>query len=223
MQVSEAVRQRRSIRHFLPSPVPLDTLKKILDVARWAPSGSNIQAWKIIAVAGEHKEKITRMALATQTSLGAPKDDPFPIYPPDLWEPLRSRRFKLAEDMYAALQIPREDKPARLRQVSRNYEFFGAPAGLFFVIDRRMAHGQWAHLGMLMQTIALLAEEHGLGSCMQEAWAAFRPQLAEIFGLAANEMVYCGMAIGYPDTSKPVNQFPRERISVDELAEFRGF
>ncbi|MGA0735886.1 MAG: nitroreductase family protein, partial [Steroidobacteraceae bacterium] len=105
----------------------------------------------------------------------------------------------------------------------RNFEFFGAPIGLFFVIDRRVAHGQWAHLGMLIQTVALLLEERGLGSCMQEAWASFRPQLAERFALAPTEMVYCGMAVGFPQLENPVNQFERSRMSLEELIEFRGF
>jgi nitroreductase len=223
MTVTEAITQRRSIRSFLPKPVPERTIREILEVARWAPSGSNIQAWRVIAFAGDEKEKISQMALAAQASLATPADDPFPIYPPNLWEPLRSRRYKLAEDMYAALQIPREDKPSRLKHVARNYEFFGAPVALFFVIDRRVVHGQWAHLGMLIQSVALVVEEKGLGSCMQEAWASFRLQLAELLNLGEHEMVYCGMAIGHPDHAHAVNQFPRERISVDELAEFRGF
>lgn len=224
MNVSDAVRQRRSIRDFRPDPIPRAVLAEVLDTARWAPSGSNIQAWRIIAVAGAERDAIVAMAreAASAPAFGATAD-PFPIYPPELWEPLRTRRYTLAEDMYRALGIPREDKPARLRHVARNFEFFGAPVGLFFVIDQRVAHGQWAHLGMLIQTVALLLEERGLGSCMQEAWASYRPQLALRFGLAENEMVYCGMAVGYPKLDNPVNRFPRSRISLDELVEFRGF
>jgi len=222
MNVSDAVRGRRSIRDFLPDPIPESVLREIFDAARWAPSGSNVQAWKIIAVTGAERDAVVRMT-QSKPEAGPASSDEFPIYPPNLWEPLRSRRFALAEDMYRALGIPRDDKPARLKQVARNFEFFGAPVGLFFVIDRRVAHGQWAHLGMLIQTVALLLEEHGLGCCMQEAWAAFRPELAQMFGLGPDEIVYCGMAVGRPDRSKPVNQFERTRISVDELAEFRGF
>ncbi len=223
MNVTEAVRRRRSIRHFLPDPVSAALLREVFDAARWAPSGSNLQAWRIVAVSGEGREAVIRMTRETRPDPAREASDPFPIYPPTLWEPLRSRRFALAEDMYRALDIPREDKPARLRHVARNFEFFGAPIGLFFVLDRRLAHGQWAHLGMLIQTVALLLEERALGCCMQEAWAAFRPGLARMFTLAADEVVYCGMAVGHPDRSKPVNQFPRNRIGVDELAEFRGF
>ena len=223
MNVTEAVRGRRSIRHFLPDLVSADVLREVLDTARWAPSGSNIQAWRVIAVAGAEREAVIRMAREPRPDPARDANDPYPIYPPNLWEPLRSRRFTLAEDMYRALGIARDDKPARFQHVARNFEFFGAPVGLFFVIDRRLVHGQWAHLGMLIQTVALVLEEHGLGCCMQEAWAAFRPELSKMFTLAADELVYCGMAVGYPDRSKAVNQFPRNRISVDELVEFRGF
>ncbi len=224
MNVSDAVRQRRSIRDFRPDPVPRALLADILDAARWAPSGSNIQAWRIIAVAGAERDAIVEMARNASSTPGFGRtEDDFPIYPPELWEPLRTRRYTLAEDMYRALGIPREDKPARLRHVARNFEFFGAPVGLFFVIDRRVAHGQWAHLGMLIQTVALLLEERGLGSCMQEAWASFRPQLAERFALPPTEMVYCGMAVGFPQRLNPINQFTRSRISLDELVDFRGF
>ena len=223
MNVTDAVRNRRSIRDFLPQAIDLQTLREVLEVARWAPSGGNIQAWRIIAVAGAERDAIVNLARQQSAGLAAGAEDPYPIYPRDIWEPLRTRRYTLAEDMYRALGVPREDKPARLRHVARNFEFFGAPVGLFFVIDRRVAHGQWAHLGMLIQTVALLLEERGLGSCMQEAWAALRPALARHFALAADEMIYCGMAVGHPDRTKAVNDFPRTRITVDELAEFRGF
>ena len=223
MNVTDAVRNRRSIRDFLPQAIDPQTLREVLEVARWAPSGGNIQAWRIIAVAGAERDAIVNLARQQSAGLAAGAEDPYPIYPRDIWEPLRTRRYTLAEDMYRALGVPREDKPARLRHVARNFEFFGAPVGLFFVIDRRVAHGQWAHLGMLIQTVALLLEERGLGSCMQEAWAALRPALARHFALAADEMIYCGMAVGHPDRTKAVNDFPRTRITVDELAEFRGF
>lgn len=223
MNVTEAVRQRRSIRDFLPDPVPVDLLQEVFDAARWAPSGGNIQAWRIVAVAGAERDAVIRMVRETRPDPQRESTNPHPIYPANLWEPLRTRRYTLAEDMYRALGIPREDKPARLRHVARNFEFFGAPVGLFFVIDQRVGHGQWAHLGMLIQTVALLLEERGLGSCMQEAWASYRPELATLLGLGGDEMVYCGMAVGHPNRANPVNGFERHRIATRELAEFRGF
>ena len=143
MNVSDAVRQRRSIRDFRADPVPQELLADILDTARWAPSGSNIQAWRIIAVAGAERDAVVQITRKAPASAGFGKtDDPYPIYPPELWEPLRTRRYTLAEDMYRALGIPREDKPARFQHVARNFEFFGAPVGLFFVIDQRVVHRQ---------------------------------------------------------------------------------
>jgi nitroreductase len=221
--VTEALRERISIREFLPTPVPRETVEAILDAARWAPSGGNLQPWKVIAVAGQEREAVTRLALRALDEHPEGEADEYPVYPPRLWEPYRSRRYDLGEAMYALLGIPREDKPARRARFRHNYEFFGAPVGLFFVIDRGMGHGQWAHMGMLMQSIALVAVEHGLGTCMQEAWGAVRKTLGAHFGLGEHEVLYCGMALGHPDPDAPVNRLRSERVAVDEFTTFRGF
>jgi len=125
--------------------------------------------------------------------------------------------------MYETLGIPREDKPARRAWFANNFNFFGAPLAVFFVIDERMGHGQWAHMGMYMQTLALLAVERGWGTCMQECWGMLRPSLKTHFGLPGEEMVYCGMSVGVPDWDHPVNGLRAERASLDEVAEFHGF
>jgi nitroreductase len=161
------------------------------------------------------------VALAKANLPGA--DDDRPVYPANLWEPYRSRRYKLGEDMYALLDIPRENKGARLMHLMQNYEFFGAPVGLFFVIEKAMGHGQWAHMGMFMQSVALAAIDRGVGSCMQEAWARMRIPLASHFTLPDEEMIYCGMALGYADETKAVNTLRADRASVDEFATFKGF
>jgi nitroreductase len=219
MNVSDALRSRISIRQFKPDPVPEALVRDILDVARFAPSGGNLQPWKVIAVAGAEKDALIALAKANLPG----EDDDRPVYPASLWEPYRSRRFKVGEDMYALLGIARENKVARLQHLARNFEFFGAPCALFFVIDRRMGHGQWAHLGMFMQSIALAAIERGVSSCMQEAWARMRKPLHEHFALDEHEMIYCGMALGYADMSAPVNTLRSDRAPVDEIATFRGF
>lgn len=219
MNVTEALKTRISIRAFKPDPVPETLLRDILDVARFAPSGGNLQPWKVIAVAGAERDAV--VALAKANLPGA--EDDRPVYPANLWEPYRSRRYKLGEDMYALLDIPRENKAGRLMHLAQNFEFFGAPAGLFFVIEKAMGHAQWAHLGMFMQSIALAAVERGLGVCMQEAWARMRAPLATHFALPDTEMIYCGMALGYADLIRPVNTLRSDRASVDEFAEFRGF
>lgn len=219
MNVDEAIKRRISIRAFKPDPVPEALVREILDVARYAPSGGNLQPWKVIAVAGAARDAVVALARANAPG----QDDDKPVYPANLWEPYRSRRFKVGEDMYALLGIGRDNKPARLMHLAQNFQFFGAPVGLFFVIDKGMGHGQWAHLGMFMQSIALAATERGLGTCMQEAWARMRAPLAEHFALPDDEMIYCGMALGYADMSKPVNTLRSDRASVDEFATFKGF
>jgi nitroreductase len=219
MNVSEALKARTSIRAFKPDPVPEAMVREILDVARWAPSGGNLQPWKVIAVAGAEKDAI--IALAKENPRGD-IGERF-VYPADLWEPYRSRRFKVGEDMYALLGIERENKLGRLIQFARNYEFFGAPVALFFIIDKRMGYGQWAHLGMFMQSVALAALDRGVSNCMQEAWATQREPLHKRFNLDESEMVYCAMALGYADETATVNTMRSERASVDEIAVFRGF
>jgi nitroreductase len=219
MNVSEALRARISVRAFKPDPLPESLLREILDVARYAPSGGNLQPWKVIAVAGAERDAVVALA---KTNLPGEEGDR-PVYPANLWEPYRTRRYKLGEDMYALLGIPRENKPARLMHLARNFEFFGAPVGLFFVIEKTMGHGQWAHLGMFMQSVALAAIERGVSSCMQEAWARMRAPLASHFALADGEMIYCGMALGYADETKPVNTMRSDRAELEEIAVFRGF
>jgi nitroreductase len=220
--VSDALHKRISVRAFRPDPVPEALVREVLEVARFSPSGGNVQAWRIIAVAGEEREKVTKLA---QEVLGAGgnEEGADPVYPPKLWDPYRTRRYDLGEQMYVKLGIPREDRPARLAHVARNYEFFGAPVGLFFVIEKAMGRSQWAHMGMLMQSVALAAVERGLATCMQEAWAHARETLARHFALSDAEMIVSGMALGYADTAAPVNTLRSERASVDEIATFRGF
>jgi nitroreductase len=223
MNVTEALKSRISIREFLETPVSQEEVHAILDRARWAPSGGNLQPWKVIVVAGADRDAVSALAKQALAEPPGEEDPERPIYPPSLWEPYRTRRYSLGEAMYALLGIPREDKMARLARFARNYDFFGAPVGLFFVIDERMGHGQWAHLGMFMQSVALVATERGLGTCMQEAWAAVRFTVGRHFGLADTEMIYCGMALGHPDRSHPVNELRSERAVVDDFATFLGF
>lgn len=219
MNVTDALKARISVRAFKPDSVPEATVREIIDVARCAPSGGNLQPWKVIAVAGAERDAVSALAKANLPGV----EDDRPVYPHNLWEPYRTRRFKVGEAMYALLGIPRENKPARLMHLAQNFDFFGAPVGLFFIIDKRMGHGQWAHLGMFMQSVALAALERGVQSCMQEAWARMRAPLATHFALEEYDYLYCGMALGYADMTKPVNTLRSDRAPVDEIAVFRGF
>lgn len=223
LSVTAALKQRISIRKFLPTPVPEALVRELLEAARWSPSGGNLQPWKVIAVAGAERAAVSKLAADAGPPGKQSEEGDNPVYPPQLWEPFRSRRFQVGEEMYALLGIAREDRAGRLAHVARNFEFFGAPVGLFFVIDQRLGRAQWAHLGMFMQSLALVAVERGLGTCMQEFWGMLRLRLHRHFELPETDLVYCGMALGYPDMAAPVNGLRSSRAAVDEFASFRGF
>jgi len=223
MNVTEAVRKRISTRAFTGTPLSGADVRDWLETAQRAPSGGNVQPWRTMALAGDAKDAV--IALAQARLAANPKGEPTdqPIYPEGLWEPYNARRKRVGEMMYEKLAIPREDRAARLAWFASNFRFFGAPVALFFVIDERMGHGQWAHMGMYMQTLALLAVERGWATCMQECWGILRPSLKAHFGLAETEMVYCGMAVGIADEDHPVNALYSERADLSEVVEMKGF
>ena len=171
MLVSDAIDGRTSCRAFLPTPVPGSVVAGILEAAHRAPSGGNLQPWHVHAVAGPALADLVGRVRSKLFSHPRGEGSEYDIYPAELWEPYRSRRYKCGEDLYATIQVAREDKPARLRQFARNYEFFGAPVGLFFYIDRRMGRPQWADVGMYMQNVMLRARAAGLETCAHEAWS----------------------------------------------------
>jgi nitroreductase len=224
LSVTAALKKRISVRKFLADAVPEAQLRELLDAARWSPSGGNLQPWKVIALAGAELDAVKALARAGQGAGGKISEEGNdPVYPPHLWEPYRSRRYQVGEDMYLLLGVDRDNRAGRLAHVARNFDFFGAPVGLFFVIDRRLGRAQWAHLGMFMQSLALVAVERGLGTCMQEFWALLRESLHRHFALPETDLVYCGMALGHPDASAPVNQLRSSRVAVEDFATLRGF
>ena len=222
MNVTDALATRISCRAYLDQPVDATTLRAILDTARHAPSGGNLQPWWVYALTGGPLAEFKALMRARFDPRGEASHD-YEIYPAGLGEPYRSRRFKCGEDLYATIGIPREDKPARLRQLARNYEFFGAPVGLFFCIDRSMGPPQWSDLGMYMQSVMLLAREHGLHTCAQEIWSLWPRTVGEYLELPSNLMLFAGMALGYGDPSHPVNSLRTDRAPLEEFASLRGF
>jgi len=220
LKVADAVGARFSARAYLDRPVSVEQIRRILDRARQAPSGGNLQPWHVYVVSGKKLRQLIERVRAASAEHPRGERHEYNVYPPDLHEPYRSRRYRCGEDLYAALGIPREDKPARLRQFTKNLQGFGAPMVLFFSIDRAMGQNQWAHLGMFMQTVMLLAVEEGLHSCPQEAWSAFHTTVAEFLDLPEEQMFYCGMAVGYADMDHPVNQWRTERAPLEEIARF---
>ena len=223
MNVTDAVASRMSCRAFLPTPVSEATVRAILDAARQAPSGGNLQPWRVYALAGEPLKELLSLVRASMRTHPRGEGAEYEIYPTALWEPYRTRRFKCGEDMYATIGVSREDKLARLLQFARNYEFFGAPVGLFFCLDRRMGPPQWSDLGMYMQTVMLLAREHGLHTCAQEAWSVWYRTVGEFLRLPPELMLFSGMALGYRDESAPINTLRTDRAPLEEIAELHGF
>ncbi|MEM7283072.1 MAG: nitroreductase [Pseudomonadota bacterium] len=216
MNVSDAVAQRKSIRQFLDKPVSNTVLQTLLEKAARAPSGGNVQPWRVFVLNGESSKRF----LSFLESKPHQEDMEYQIYPSPLKEPYRSSRFKVGEDMYGLLGIPRDDKPARLRQYAKNLRFFDAPAAFFCFVDREMGPPQWSDLGMFLQTFMLLAEEAGLNTCAQESWAMKPQSVAEFVGAEPELMLFCGMAIGYGDPDAPVNELVTEREPMAAWVKF---
>jgi nitroreductase len=221
MTVSEAVDRRISIRAFRGEPVAEALVRDILAAAARAPSGGNLQPWRVYAITGQ--PLIDLKATAAQTMAAGLEPPEYEVYPPNLWDPFRTRRFKCGEDLYATIDIPRDNRPARLAQLAKNLDFFGAPVGLFFALDRNLGPPQWSDLGMYMQTVMLLAVERGLDTCAQEFWARLPKTVGSFLGMPDDHMLFSGMALGYRDEAHAINTLRTERDAVEDFAELRGF
>ena len=221
--VTECVLARRSTRAFRKDSPSKETVLEILETARQSPSGGNVQPWFVDVLAAEALDGLRERVRAAITENPQGEGAEYELYPKGMAEPYRERRFRCGEGLYAAIGVPRDDKLGRMLQFARNFELFDAPVGLFFSIDRAFGPAQWAHLGMFMQTIMLLAQERGLGSCAQEAWMAFYKTVGDYLELPSERMLYCGMALGYADLDAPVNSFVTERAPLSDIAVLRGF
>ena len=216
MKVSEAVVARRSIRSFLDTPVSDEQISQLLEKAARAPSGGNVQPWRVFVINGPSMPKFLQFLADTD-----PRETPaYEIYPKELPSPYRDSRFKVGEDMYKLLNIPRDDKPSRFAHLARNFKFFDAPAAFFCFIDKTMGPPQWSDLGMFLQTFMLLAQEEGLDTCAQEAWANRSQAVANFVGAEDNLMLFCGMAIGYKNPEADVNSLVSDRAPLETWAKF---
>ena len=214
MTVEEAIRGRRSTRAFLKRPVPRETIARILETANRAPSGSNIQPWKVWVVDGEVKQQISKEMLALYFTEGEGERG-YNYYPVNWREPYLARRRACGWGLYSTLGITRDDKDGMKRQRAENYDFFGAPTGLIFTIDKDLELGSWLDTGMFIQSIMIAARELGLETCPQAALCNFHKLLIARLGIPDTETVVCGMAIGYPDPDAKVNSFVTEREPLD--------
>lgn len=221
--VTHAISSRRSARAFLPRPVERALIEEMIALAARAPSGGNLQPWFVDVVTGAPLEALKAAVGSSLAERPAGEGLEFTVYPSPLPEPYRTRRFASGEALYSALAIPREDRAARLAQFARNYDGFGAPVLLFFSIGRLFDRPQWAHLGMFLQNLMLVAEERGLATCPQEAWAAVHRTVVEHLELPPERILYCGLALGYAAEEAPVNRWRTDRAPLEDFATFRGF
>ncbi|AEV25508.1 MULTISPECIES: nitroreductase [Azospira] len=220
--VDETIDSRRSVRAFLPTPVPRETLEEILRISSRAPSGTNVQPWKVYVLTGNAKDQLSQKILAAYNDPEEAQThtEEYPYYPAKWVSPYIDRRRKVGLDLYGLLDIKKGDAARMHAQHGRNYTFFDAPVGLIFTIDRIMQQGSWFDYGMFVQTIMLAARARGLDTCPQAAFTQFHRIIGEQLNLPENEMVVCGMALGYADESKPENKLRTERAPLEEWVRF---
>jgi nitroreductase len=221
--VDRVIKNRFSCRTFSGRAVPRATIEDILDVARFAPSGANTQPWRVYAVAGPVKEEISRRLLNAHEQSREQHSSEYQYYADPLPEPYSSRRNEFGRIFYGALGIEQSDVERRLRQTSKNYGFFGASAGLVFTIDRRLQVGSWLDLGMFIQNIMIAAVARGLHTCPQESFSKYHMLLRDLLPIAPEEMVVCGMSVGFVDDTRAWERAPMPKAPIDEFARFAGF
>ena len=220
--VDAAITSRRSIRAYLPDPVAREDIEHILGVAARAPSGTNTQPWKVHVLQGAAKAALSDAILAVyhDPEQNAQHTEEYPYYPSVWKSPFIDRRRKVGWDLYALLGLTRDNKAGMAAQHARNFRFFDAPVGLIFTIDRVMEQGSWLDYGMFLQSIMVAARGRGLDTCPQAAFTQYHRIIAAHLQLPANDMVVCGMALGWADTSKIENTLITEREPVSAFVRF---
>ena len=220
--VDAAITSRRSIRAFLDKPVERADVERILEVAARAPSGTNTQPWKVYVLTGQARTRLSEAILAVNADSGQARQhtEEYAYYPREWISPYVDRRRKVGWDLYTLLGLTRDNKAGMAAQHARNYRFFDAPVGLIFTIDRIMEQGSWLDYGMFLQNIMVAARGRGLDTCPQAAFTQYHRVIAQQLGLPENEMVVCGMALGWADPDRIENSLLTEREPVARFTRF---
>lgn len=205
----DAVEGRRSIRQFLPDKVPEDAVYQILEAASRAPSGQNMQPWMVHYVTGDTRARLCREVKAA--ALADERSDEYDYFPQEIREPYRARRRKVGFDLFGIYGIGREDMAGRKRALLRNFDFFDAPVGLFFVMERDWGYGAWIDMGNFMTNVMTLAPAFGLQTCPQQAWCEYGAAVRRVLPVADHHVIISGMALGFADPDAPVNRLVTER------------
>jgi nitroreductase len=221
--VDEAITSRRSIRAFLPTPVRRKAIEHILEVSARAPSGTNMQPWKVYVTAGTAKEELSQEILDAYWAGAEGHKRVWKYYPDAFFEPFKTRRRTVGWALYGALGIERGETEKMKAQRARNYAFFDAPVGMIFTIDERLEIGSWLDYGMFMQNVMVAARAEGLHTCPQAAFGDYHTIIRRRLGIPDNETVICGMSVGYADVDDPSNSFTTERAPLEEFVSFIGY
>lgn len=220
--VDAAIKTRHSLRAFLPTPVPRQTVEDILEVARWAPSGTNTQPWQVHVLTGAALQRVSGRIHAAylDPAQNADHKEEYAYYPHEWRSPYIDRRRKVGWDLYGLLGIAKTDKARMQHQHGRNFTFFDAPVGLFFTIDRVMQQGSWLDYGMFLQNVMIAARARGLHTCPQAAFTQFHRLIGEELQLDEAQMLVCGMSLGFADPAAVENGLVTERAPVAEFTRF---
>ncbi|MBT8138887.1 MAG: nitroreductase [Gammaproteobacteria bacterium] len=223
LTVSEAIQQRGSVRAYTDQAVSRETIEEILELARWVPSNGNLQPWKVHVLTGDKKKQLSDAVFAKMGDQPQGEETDVRIYPKGVTDPWRARRTQCGETMYTALGIEREDKMGRLMQVARNFAFFDAPVGMIFTVDKSMVEQQYLDVGILLQSIMLLAQERGLSTCPQAAWSMWPETIRKTLCLPDSDRVVVGLAMGYVKEGDKAAHIQQQRVSLQEYVSLHGF
>jgi len=218
-----AIASRRSVRAFLQTPVPRAAIEEILDISARAPSGTNMQPWRGHVLCGAARDSLCAAVQQVFDAEEPGHKHEVQYYPDEFFEPYLSRRRKVGWELYGKLGIARGEAAKMRAQHRRNFQFFDAPVGIIFTIHRRLATGSWLDYGMFLENVMIAARARGLDTCAQAAWTHYHKVIRTVLGLAEEEVVVCGLALGYADPDAPENALETERTPSAEYVTWRGF
>jgi len=218
--VDKTIVSRSSVRKFLDTAVERKTIEEILNVSSRAPSGTNMQPWKVHIIAGETKQRLTDEILIAHFDDSNTHHSDYEYYPSTFFEPYKSRRKKVGLDLYQLLGIEKGAVEKMKQQHGRNYQFFDGPIGLIFTIDKQLKIGSWLDYGMFLQNIMIAARARGLDTCPQAAFAKYHEIVRQVLKIEDNQIVICGMSLGHADTTAIENSLITERVPLSEFVTF---
>ena len=219
MDIIDAIHKRQSIRSFKDREVSQETVREILNISKFAPSGGNTQPWKVY-VLNQNIMKELESAILHNLDNGVSEKPNFSIYPQPMSDHLKNRVKECGKLMYGALEIKKDDIEGRLNQLKQNFSFFGAPVGMLITVEKEVDLNGWGHVGHFIQNLCLSSIEFGLGTCLQESWSMYPETVQKITNYKKSEILWCGVALGYPNNDHPINNYRTPREDIETFAKF---